>query len=93
MDVIVLIFAAIAIGKLAVRKGLKKRQWIWYTIAGWVFSEILGILVGMMIFTIDNIFSIGMVGIAFAVTSYFIIRAQLEKLPDADDDIDQIGRY
>jgi hypothetical protein len=93
LEIILLIFLTRNIGKIAVRKGLKKTHWIFYTIGGWVLTEILGILVGFMIFSQDNLFSIMMVGIAFAITSYFIIKAQLEKLPDVDNDIDQIGRY
>jgi len=46
-----------------------------------------------MIFDKDNLFSIGMTGIAFAVTSYFIIKAQLNKFSDyVDDDINNIGQ-
>ena len=86
IEVIVLFFLTREIGRIAIRKGLKKGQWIFYTIAGWVLMEILGIIVGLMIFSQDNLFSIMMVGIAFAVTSYFIIKAQLEKLPDVRDD-------
>jgi hypothetical protein len=47
-----------------------------------------------MFFTTDNIISIALVGFAFAITSYFFIKAQLNKLPDQgglDDDIDNIG--
>lgn len=93
IEIVVLFFLTRDIGRIALRKGLKKGQWIFYTIAGWIFSEILGILVGLMIFSPDNLVSIMLVGIAFAVTSYFIIRAQLEKLSDVDEDeVDQIGR-
>ncbi|MDE3212892.1 MAG: hypothetical protein KGM98_06630 [Bacteroidota bacterium] len=79
---------------MAERKGLKRGQWILYTIIGWVLSDFLGVFVGLLIFSPDNLISLMLVGIAFAVTSFFIIRAQLEKLPDVDEgDVDQIGRY
>ena len=93
MDLIVLFFLAREIGRLASRKGLKPGTWRLYTVAAWIVTEIIGLLVGLMIFEKDNLFSIGMIGIAFAITSYFIIKAKLNKLPDyVDDDIDNIGR-
>ena len=93
LEIIALIFLTKEIGRLAHDKGLKPGTWKIYTVAGWILSEIIGIVVGVMIFGKDNLFSIVMVGIAFAVTSYFIIKAQLNKLPDQsfDDDINNIG--
>ena len=92
LEIIILIFITREIGRLAQSKGLKSGTWKIYTVVGWVLSEIIGIIVGIMIFGKDNLFSIAMVGIAFAVTSYFIIKAQLNKLPDYfDDDINNIG--
>ena len=46
-----------------------------------------------MIFGKDNIISVLLVGFAFAISSYFIIKAQLNKLPDHDfdDDINNLG--
>lgn len=92
LDLIPLIFLTIEIGRVAHDKGLKPLTWRIYTVVGWIISEIIGILVGMLIFSQDNLFSIFMVGIAFAITSYYIIRTQLNKLPDYfDDDINRIG--
>jgi hypothetical protein len=92
LEIIALIFLTKEIGRLAHAKGLKPLTWKIYTVAGWVISEIIGIVIGVMIFGQDNLFSIAMVGIAFAITSYFIIKAQLNKLPDYfDDDINNIG--
>lgn len=92
LEIIILIFLTKEIGKLANSKGLKPGTWKIYTIAGWVISEIIGVIVGVMIFGVDNIFSVILVGLTFAITSYFIIKAQLNKLPDYfDDDINRIG--
>lgn len=91
LEIIALIFITREIGKLALKKGLKPVTWKIYTIAGWVISEIIGLLFGVMIFGNDNLFSVMMIGITFAITSYFIIKAQLNKLPDYDDDINRIG--
>ena len=92
LEIIALIFLTKEIGKLAYDKGLKPLTWKIYTIVGWIISEIIGIIVGILLFGQDNLFSIVMVGIAFAITSYYIIKTQLNKLPDYfDDDINRIG--
>ncbi len=94
LEIIALIFLTKEIGKLAHNKGLKPSTWKIYAVVGWIISEITGIIIGVMIFGKDNLFSIALTGITFAVTSYFIIKAQLNKLPDQDfdDDINSIGR-
>jgi len=92
LEIIALIFLTKEIGQLAHSKGRKLGTWKIYTVVGWFILEILGIVVGIMIFGKDNLFSIVMVGLAFAITSYFIIKAYLNKLPDYfDDDINNIG--
>jgi hypothetical protein len=93
LEIIALVFLTREIGRLAIKKGLKPISWKIYTIAGWILSEILGLMVGIMIFGEDNLFSVMMIGIAFAITSYFIIKAQLNKMPDFDDDINRIGNH
>ena len=95
MDLIILIFLTIDIGKLAERKGLKTLRWRIYNVVGFVFLEIVGAIVGILLFGKDNLISIFLLGVAFAITSYYIIRTQLNKLPDHDelsDDIDQFGK-
>jgi hypothetical protein len=78
---------------LPIAKGLSPGTWKFYTVVGWIISEIIGLIIGFMIFGKDNLFSVAMIGITFAITSYFIIKAQLNKLPDYfDDDIDRIGK-
>jgi hypothetical protein len=93
LDIIVLIFLTREIGRIAYAKGLKPLTWKIYTVLSWLVSEIIGIWVGILIFGTDNLVSIILVGIMFAITSYFIIKAQLKKLPDHfDDDINNIGK-
>ena len=92
LEIIALIFLTKEIGRLALDKGRKPGAWKIYTVVGWLILEIIGIIVGILIFDKDNLFSIVMVGLAFAITSYFIIKAYLNKLPDYfDDDINRIG--
>ncbi len=93
LEIIALIFLTREIGKLAHNKGLKPLTWKIYTVVSWIITETIGIIVGAMIFGKDNLVSIVLVGLTFAITSFFIIKAQLNKLPNHgfDDDIDNIG--
>lgn len=93
LEIIALIFLTKEIGKIAVKKGLKPITWKIYLVVGWLFSETIGFIFGIMVFGIDNLVSVILVGITFAITCYFIIKAQLNKLPDQsfDDDINNIG--
>jgi hypothetical protein len=93
LDIILLIILAIQIGKLARRKGLKPGLWRLYLVLGWLALELVGVIIGILIFGQDNLFSVVLVGIGFAITSYFLIKAHLEKLPDHDydDEINNIG--
>ena len=95
LEIIALIFLTREIGKLAARKGLKPITWKIYTVVAWMVSEIIGFLVGIMLFGTDNLVSDILIGITFAITSYFIIKAQLNKLPDHtfDDDINNFGCF
>jgi len=95
LELIALIFLTKEIGKIAEKKGLKPLTWKIYLVIGWLFFEIIGIFVGVMIFGMNNLISVVLVGFAFAITSYFLIKSQLNKLPDRniDDDIDNMGRY
>jgi len=81
------------IGRLAFRKGLKPLTWKIYNVIAWLGAELIGILIGAVIFGLDNLVSVQLVAFAFAITSYFIIKAQLNKLEDQsfDDDINRIG--
>jgi hypothetical protein len=93
MDVILLIFLAIKIGKLAVTKGLPANKWRLNLVLAWITGELLGVIIGMAIFGKDNQFSWLLIAFGCALSSYFIIQNYLSKLPDAlsDDDINNIG--
>lgn len=93
LEIIALIFLTKEIGKIAITKGLKPGKWKLYLVLAWFFSEIIGFSIGIVIFGINNMVSAALVGIAFAVTGYFIIKSSLVKRPDAlEDDINQIGQ-
>ena len=94
IEIIILIFLAKEIGRLALQKGLKANWWKFYLVIGWILGEFIGMIIGIMIFGQENLVSVVLVGIAVAVSSYFIIKSYLNKLPDYidDEEIDRIGR-
>jgi len=92
IDLIVLIFLTREIGRLAFRKGLKPLTWRIYNVIGWLLFETIGLIAGLVIFGESNLISINLMGFAFAITSYFLIKARLNKLPDVDEDIDNFGK-
>ena len=93
LEIIALIFITREIGKIAASKGLKPLTWKIYTVLAWIIFEIWGFMVALIFFDKDNLFSIMMVGLMFAITSYFWIKARLNKIPDnrLDDDINKMG--
>lgn len=94
IEIIILIFLTKEIGKIARNKGLKPNTWKLYNVLGWLTFECIGLLFGLMIFGKNNLISVNLVGITFAVTSYFIVKAQLNKLPNrkVDEDINNFGK-
>ena len=92
IEIIALIFLTREIGRIADKKGLKPGTWKIYTVLAWIAGEFVGVIIGLLIFRIDNFFSIALVAIAGAITGYLIIKANLSKRPDAIDEIDQIGK-
>ena len=92
LEIIILIYLTREIGRLATRKGLKSTAWKIYLILGWCSLELIGSLLGLMIFGMHNLISVMLVGWAFAVTSYFLIKARLHSLPDSfEEEVNKIG--
>jgi|SRR6186713_2384543 len=84
LEIIALVFLTRKIGDLAERKGLKKGWWKFYTVIGWFTGEIIGIVLSILIFQTDDTFALLPLGYAFAIASYFILRAVLSKKPDVE---------
>ena len=92
IEIVILVFLAIKNGKMAKKKGLKQSTWVIYTVLSWIGGEIIGVIAGFAIFDKTNIVSIMLVGLAGAIGGYFIIKHQLDKVPDnIDDDVNRIG--
>lgn len=93
LEIIALIFLTKDIGNLASRKGLKPGTWKLYTVLAWIGAEIMGFFITLMLIP-DNIITAMLIGIGCAIGSYLIIKANLNKRPDAglEHEIDQIGQ-
>lgn len=91
LEIIALIFLTKNIGTLAEKKGLKPGTWKLYTVLCWFGSEILGAVIGVAVLGSENIILGVLLGLVCAVGSFFVLKANLNKRPDVDDDIDKIG--
>jgi hypothetical protein len=91
LEIIALIFLTKNIGILAAKKGLKPGTWKLYTVLSWFGAEILGVILGFTVFGEEGIFPAVLIGLAFAIGSFYLLRFNLSKRPDVDDDIEHIG--
>jgi len=92
LEIIALIFLTRNIGTIAARKGLKPGVWKLYTVLCWFAGEIIGGVIGYILFGEDNLISVFLVAVGGAIAGYFIIKSVLDKKPDAlDDEIGRIG--
>ncbi len=92
IEIIVLVFLTIHMGKIAAKKGLKPGTWKLYTVLCWLGGEIVGVMAGVLLFDQDNLISIMLMGLGGALGGYFILKSSLDKKPDnMDDDINKIG--
>lgn len=93
IEIIILIFLARDIGKMAAARGLHPSNWKIYLVIGWIVAELIGVIIGILIFGIGNIISAGLLGLGFAITSYYGLRSVLIRYPDVyEDDINNIGK-
>ena len=93
LEIIALIFLTKQIGNIATSKGLKPGTWKLYTVLAWIAGELLGAVIGVLIFGTNNIFSVILVAVAGAITGYLLVKNILSKKPDTmQDDIDNIGQ-
>lgn len=92
IEIVILIFLARDIGRLATAKGLRPSTWKIYLISGWIGAELIGVIIGILIFGMNNLVSAALLGLGFAFTSYYGLRSMLNKYPNAyEDDINNIG--
>ena len=94
MDVIVLIFLIIEIGKLAKRKGLSALRWRVNLAIAWIAGELIGLFFGIVFFGRDNTVSWALLAFGCALSTYLLIKSFIAKLPDVvdEEDVNNIGR-
>jgi hypothetical protein len=87
LEIILLIFLCKKIGDLAIQKGENPTRWKWYTVLNWILFEILGSMVGVMMFGFDMSNMIGLMAFALASAfgGYLLVRKKLETKPDIND--------
>jgi hypothetical protein len=93
IEIIVLYFLCKEIGKIAVSKGLSSGKWKFNLVMAWIAGEVIGIIIGFILFGKENLFSCMLLALGCAGTLYFIIKNYLSKLLDviSDDDLNNIG--
>lgn len=92
LDIIILVFLVIHIGNLAKQKGEKVFTWRLYTVLAWITGEILGLVLGVVIFGEDRLIMIVFTALPCAFAGYHIVRSILDKKPDIfEDNINQLG--
>jgi len=84
LEILALIFLTGKMGDLAVKKGQNKGKWKLFTVLGWFGAEILGIVISIVVFETEGLFSALPLAYGLAIASYFILRAVLNKMPDAE---------
>ena len=81
VDLIALIFLCRMNGRLAVRKGLKASTWRLYTVLAWIGAEMIGLIVGLLLFSLVCAFG-----------GFLYVKYLLDQRPDSlEDDINRVG--
>ena len=92
LDIIALIFLCKKNGILATQKGLKPKTWKIYTVMGWFAAECAGVVLGLMLFGLKDIYGLLAFVYACAFGGYLIIKNVLERKEDFfEDEIDTIS--
>jgi uncharacterized membrane protein YfcA len=87
LEILLLFFLTRNIGELALRKGLPPVRWKIYTILAWILFEVIGTLLGILLFGFDpsDFFGLMMFAVAVAFGGYLFVRRILESKPDVDE--------
>jgi|GEM_PF-1744188 len=94
LEIIGLVFFSRKLRPLILRKGESKNKWITLFVISFLAAEFLGVFIGIMTFGEDKIAEPAMAGYFLAFSSFYVVRAILNKKPDAqtyEQLIDQIG--
>lgn len=97
LEIIILIFLARSMGELAQKKAQPPGRWKLYTVLGWFGSEFFVMFSSMMLFQSiagaePPIWVLFIVGPAGGYAGYMLVKQSLERHPDTDRRIEDIGR-
>ncbi|MDN3659280.1 hypothetical protein QWZ08_26785 [Ferruginibacter paludis] len=92
VEIIALVFLCRHNGFLAERKGLSATKWKWYTVAAWLAAELAGLLFGMALFGMKDLYALSALALISAFGGFLYINALLKKMPDdIEEDVNKIG--
>ncbi|MEN9570687.1 MAG: hypothetical protein RL172_1918 [Bacteroidota bacterium] len=93
LEIIALIYLSRKNGELAIKKGLKPGRWKLYTVLAWLGAELIGAMIGLLMFGKTNMVSALLVALFVAFGGYLLVRYTLENKPDdkMEQEVNQIG--
>lgn len=91
LEIIVLIFLSKKIGALAIKKGLKPGNWKATMVIAWLGFEILGAILGIVLLGENRTIEVMLIALCGGFGGFLLVKYILEKKPDIQDDIEQIG--
>ncbi len=91
IEIFAIIYFSRKIGQLAAEKGLSANAWKWKMILAWVAAEIVGIIIGFVLFGSRSLFPAMLVGIGCAISAYYWLHSILSDKPDVVDDYYEFG--
>lgn len=88
LDLLILVFIVIHIGNKARRKGQNVFKWRLLTVVAWLAAEFFGLLIGVAIlgFSKEVFFNLMIIGLVSAFGGYLLVRYNLDKYPDIEDE-------
>lgn len=93
IEIILLFILTKNMGVLAAKKGLSPGRWKFLTVISWLSFEIIGVVLGIILFGDRNLIGLMAFGLVCAFGGYLTVKYVLENKPDEKlhDDINRIG--
>ncbi len=84
LDIVLLYFLTKNIGKIAITKGLPPTKWKWITVLLWLVFEMIGLMIGVILFGTANLYSLMAFGLVCAFGGYLTVKYILDNKPDVN---------
>lgn len=93
IEIIALIYLVIHTGRKAKRKGQDVLKWRVLTVIAWLGAEFLGVMLGYFLlgFSQQTLPKLMLIGAMSAFGGYLLVKYNLDKHPDINEDIDKLG--